>query len=133
MRAPAARAVSIVGAFALAASVYYFFYRIWGAISTPMRIGILFVAPILTVLLTAAIARRERQRYFTLMTGLVASLGFLPMALNTGVGAEVQRPLATVLIGGVVTSMLATLLVMPVLYARFGRHGAAGRPAGQEP
>ena len=55
-----------------------------------------------------------------LMTGLVASLGFLPMALNTGVGAEVQRPLATVLIGGVITSMLATLLVMPVLYALFG-------------
>ncbi len=55
-----------------------------------------------------------------LMTGLVASLGFLPMALNTGVGAEVQRPLATVLIGGVITSMLATLVVMPVLYALFG-------------
>jgi cobalt-zinc-cadmium resistance protein CzcA len=55
-----------------------------------------------------------------LMTGLVASLGFLPMALNTGVGAEVQRPLATVLIGGVMTSTLATLLVLPVLYAWLG-------------
>jgi cobalt-zinc-cadmium resistance protein CzcA len=61
-----------------------------------------------------------------LMTGLVASLGFLPMALNTGVGAEVQRPLATVLIGGVITSMLATLLVMPVLYALFGRSDGSG-------
>ena len=43
------------------------------------------------------------------MTALVASLGFLPMALNTGVGAEVQRPLATVVIGGVVSSTLLTL------------------------
>ena len=60
-----------------------------------------------------------------LMTGLVASFGFLPMALNTGIGAEVQRPLATVLIGGVITSMLATLIVMPVLYLLFG--GGDGR------
>ncbi len=56
-----------------------------------------------------------------LMTGLVAALGFVPMALNTGVGAEVQRPLAIVVIGGVVTSMLATLVVLPVLYATFGK------------
>ena len=52
-----------------------------------------------------------------LMTGMVAALGFVPMALNTGVGAEVQRPLATVVIGGIITSTLATLVVMPVLYA----------------
>ena len=51
-----------------------------------------------------------------LMTGLVASLGFVPMAFNTGVGAEVQRPLATVVIGGVLTSTLLTLLVLPVFY-----------------
>jgi cobalt-zinc-cadmium resistance protein CzcA len=51
-----------------------------------------------------------------LMTALVASLGFLPMALSTGVGAEVQRPLATVVIGGVLSSTLLTLLVLPVLY-----------------
>jgi heavy metal efflux system protein len=50
-----------------------------------------------------------------LMTALVASLGFLPMALSTGVGAEVQRPLATVVIGGVLSSTLLTLLVLPVL------------------
>lgn len=56
-----------------------------------------------------------------MMTALVASLGFLPMALNTDVGAEVQRPLATVVIAGVVTSTIATLVVMPVLYAMFGR------------
>ena len=49
-----------------------------------------------------------------LMTGLVASLGFVPMALNTGVGAEVQRPLATVVIGSVVTSTMLTLMVLPV-------------------
>jgi cobalt-zinc-cadmium resistance protein CzcA len=52
-----------------------------------------------------------------LMTGLVASLGFVPMALNTGVGAEVQRPLATVVIGCVITSTLLTLLVLPVFYS----------------
>jgi len=51
-----------------------------------------------------------------LMTALVASLGFIPMALNTGTGAEVQRPLATVVIGGIVSSTLLTLLVLPVLY-----------------
>jgi len=65
------RAVSFVGAFALAASVYYFFYRIWGTISTPLQIGILAGAPIATLFLTAVVARRERQRYFTLMSGLV--------------------------------------------------------------
>jgi cobalt-zinc-cadmium resistance protein CzcA len=51
-----------------------------------------------------------------LMTALVASLGFVPMAFNTGVGAEVQRPLATVVIGGIITSTLLTLLVLPALY-----------------
>jgi cobalt-zinc-cadmium resistance protein CzcA len=51
-----------------------------------------------------------------LMTALVASLGFVPMALNTGIGSEVQRPLATVVIGGIVSSTLLTLLVLPALY-----------------
>jgi cobalt-zinc-cadmium resistance protein CzcA len=51
-----------------------------------------------------------------LMTALVASLGFLPMALNVGAGSEVQRPLATVVIGGIVSSTLLTLFVLPVLY-----------------
>lgn len=50
------------------------------------------------------------------MTALVASLGFVPMALNTGTGAEVQRPLATVVIGGIISSTLLTLLVLPGLY-----------------
>jgi cobalt-zinc-cadmium resistance protein CzcA len=60
-----------------------------------------------------------------LMTAAVAALGFLPMALNTGVGAEVQRPLATVVVGGVISSTLLTLLVLPALYAAFGS-GARG-------
>ena len=55
-----------------------------------------------------------------LMTALVAAVGFLPMALNTGVGSEVQRPLATVVIGGVLSSTMLTLLVLPVLYSVFG-------------
>jgi cobalt-zinc-cadmium resistance protein CzcA len=51
-----------------------------------------------------------------LMTALVASFGFLPMAFSTSSGAEVQRPLATVVIGGLITSTLLTLLVLPALY-----------------
>lgn len=51
-----------------------------------------------------------------LMTALVASLGFVPMALNTGTGAEVQRPLATVVIGGIISATLLTLVVLPALY-----------------
>ena len=51
-----------------------------------------------------------------LMTALVAALGFVPMALNTGIGSEVQRPLATVVIGGILSSTLLTLLVLPALY-----------------
>lgn len=57
-----------------------------------------------------------------LMTALVASLGFIPMALNTGTGAEVQRPLATVVIGGIISSTLLTLFVLPVLYHWVHRH-----------
>ena len=51
-----------------------------------------------------------------LMTALVASLGFIPMALNTGTGSEVQRPLATVVVGGIMSSTLLTLLILPALY-----------------
>jgi cobalt-zinc-cadmium resistance protein CzcA len=54
-----------------------------------------------------------------LMTTLLASLGFVPMALSTGMGAEVQRPLATVVIGGVLSAMLMSLLVIRVLYLLF--------------
>ncbi len=61
-----------------------------------------------------------------LMTAAVASLGFLPMALSTSGGAEVQKPLATVVIGGLVSATLLTLIVLPILYLmleRFNRKG----------
>ncbi len=69
-----------------------------------------------------------------LMTALVASLGFVPMAFATGAGAEVQKPLATVVIGGLVTATLLTLLVVPTVYAWLFRNGTAGvrREAGIE-
>ena len=51
-----------------------------------------------------------------LMTALVAAIGFIPMALATSIGAEVQRPLATVVIGGILSSTALTLFVLPVLY-----------------
>jgi cobalt-zinc-cadmium resistance protein CzcA len=58
-----------------------------------------------------------------LMTALVASLGFVPMAVATGTGAEVQKPLATVVIGGIVSSTLLTLVVLPALYRLWHRRG----------
>ena len=66
----------------------------------------------------ARLAAHERFRP-VLTTALVAGLGFVPMALATGLGAEVQRPLATVVIGGLLTSTPLTLLVLPTLFARF--------------
>ncbi len=62
-----------------------------------------------------------------LMTALVASLGFLPMALSTTAGAELQRPLASVVIGGLITSTLLTTLVLPTIYPWFAprRHCTA--------
>jgi predicted RND superfamily exporter protein len=66
-----------------------------------------------------------------LMTALVAAVGFVPMAANVGVGGEVQRPLATVVIGGVITNTILTLLVLPTLYLMFQsikrRGGLSGR------
>ena len=71
-----------------------------------------------------------------LMTALVASLGFIPMAVSTGVGAEVQRPLATVVIGGIISSTLLTLIVLPTLYGWFERkeadHAGSLRPRTEE-
>jgi heavy metal efflux system protein len=67
-----------------------------------------------------------------LMTALVASLGFVPMALNIGIGAEVQRPLATVVIGGIISSTLLTLLVLPALYLIVHRR-KAGKIYGDKP
>ena len=67
-----------------------------------------------------------------MMTALVASLGFIPMALNTGIGSEVQRPLATVVIGGIVSSTILTLLVLPALY-RIIHSGDAKIAANKKP
>ncbi len=63
------------------------------------------------------------------MTALVASLGFVPMAISTGAGAEVQRPLATVVIGGILSSTALTLVVLPVLYSLVERAGLRLRAA----
>jgi len=68
-----------------------------------------------------------------LMTALVASLGFVPMAIATGAGSEVQRPLATVVIGGIVSSTILTLLVLPALYVLFRRETTDQQPAPSEP
>lgn len=62
-----------------------------------------------------------------IMTAMVASFGFLPMALNTGMGAEVQRPLATVVIGGLVTSTLLTLVILPMLYLMLHKERSSTR------
>ncbi len=64
--------------------------------------------------------RRSSASRVVLMTALVASLGFIPMALATSAGAEGQRPLATVFIGGLITSTILTLIVLPVLFSLFG-------------
>jgi cobalt-zinc-cadmium resistance protein CzcA len=82
------------------------------------------------VLLDEAIHRGALTRLRpVLMTALVASLGFVPMALATGTGAEVQRPLATVVIGGLVTSTALTLVVLPALYRIFASIGRSGSEA----
>lgn len=75
--------------------------------------------PILDAIMDGAITRLRP----VLMTALVAALGFVPMALAHGRGAEVQRPLATVVIGGIISSTILTLLVLPALYRMFHRRG----------
>ena len=82
------------------------------------------------VALDEAIFEGARQRLRpVLMTALVASLGFVPMALATGPGAEVQRPLATVVIGGILSATALTLVVLPVLYRIFHRNDPAVPPS----
>ncbi len=86
--------------------------------------------PLHEAIVTGALTRLRP----VLMTAFVAGLGFIPMALNTGIGSEVQRPLATVVIGGIISSTLLTLVVLPALYrlvhAREYRQAraAAGKP-----
>src|SRR3546814_1727587 len=65
------------------------------------------------------------------MTALVASLGFVPMAIATGSGAAVQKPLATVVIGGLISATLLNLFVLPTLYARYGRRVEAAVQIGR--
>jgi len=95
--------------------------------------GVVLVAAIRRLLsdgleLHEAVGRGASNRLRpVLMTALVASLGFLPMALSTSAGAEVQRPLATVVIGGLISSTLLTLIVLPTLYAWVGATRAADR------
>lgn len=89
----------------------------------------------------AAVVKGALTRFRpVLMTALVASLGFVPMAFSTSAGAEVQRPLATVVIGGLITSSILTLLLLPNLYLwfeamakRFDRRPRQGRPQGETP
>jgi len=70
--------------------------------------------------ITEAVREGAETRFRpVLMTALVASLGFVPMAIATSAGAEVQRPLATVVIGGLITSTVLTLLILPTLYGWF--------------
>lgn len=76
--------------------------------------------------LSEAVRRGAEERLRpVLMTALVAALGFLPMAFNSGLGAEVQRPLASVVIGGIISAALLTLLVLPVLYSLVEKEEAA--------
>lgn len=77
----------------------------------------------------AIITGAGRRLKPVLMTALVASLGFIPMAVSTGAGAEVQRPLATVVIGGILTSTLLTLIVLPCLYEWMEERLLRRRPA----
>ena len=82
---------------------------------------------------TAASAAAERRLRPVLMTAGVAALGFVPMMVATGVGAEVQRPLATVVVGGLVTSTLLTLLLLPTLYPWLGGKARSGVAAIKTP
>jgi cobalt-zinc-cadmium resistance protein CzcA len=80
--------------------------------------------------LEAARRGAESRLRAVVMTATVAALGFIPMALSTTAGAEVQRPLATVVIGGLVSATFLTLFVLPTLYAFvFRKEGSAGRDA----
>jgi len=81
----------------------------------------------LTVAEAVPTGAKQRLRP-VLMTALVAALGFVPMALNTGIGSEVQRPLATVVIGGIISATLLTLVILPVLYAWIERDQSTEEP-----
>lgn len=102
---------------------------------TPVLSSMVFVAQLRSSLdqipsTPEAIVHAARSCLRTiLMTALVASVGFFPRALSDGTGAEVQRLLATVVIGGVISNMMMTLFILPVLYAVFLRPRAEAAPA----
>ena len=82
----------------------------------------------------AVLGGAKRRLRPVLMTAFVASFGFIPMAIATSTGAEVQRPLASVVIGGLFSSTLLTLFLLPVLYEwMFHRNAPAIRAEGSEP
>jgi cobalt-zinc-cadmium resistance protein CzcA len=119
--------------FALSGGIFLLWLRgLYLSVSASIGFVALFGVAVLNGIVLIAHLNELRQQGFSLrqaviegsanrlrpvlMTALVASLGFIPMAFNVGPGSEVQRPLATVVIGGLITSTLLTLLVLPVLY-----------------
>jgi cobalt-zinc-cadmium resistance protein CzcA len=78
-------------------------------------------------LVTAGAMSRIRP---VLMTALVDVFGFLPMMLSSGIGSEVQRPLASVVIGGIVSSTILTLIILPTLYCVFEKYVSSGKVHG---
>jgi cobalt-zinc-cadmium resistance protein CzcA len=119
--------------FALSGGIFLLWIRgLYLSVSASIGFVALFGVAVLNGIVLVAHLNELRQKGFSLrqaviegsanrlrpvlMTALVASLGFIPMAFNVGPGSEVQRPLATVVIGGLITSTLLTLLVIPVLY-----------------
>jgi len=83
--------------------------------------------------LREAILKGSSDRLRTvLMTAMLAMLGLLPMALSTGIGSETQRPLALVVIGGLVSATLLTLIVLPVLYEMFSDYAARNKSDNSE-
>ena len=94
-----------------------------------MKLAILATLVIVALVVIGACAGGGLLRFRpVLMTALVASVGFIPLAISTGAGAEIQRPLATVVIGGLLSSTVLTLLVSPIVYAWIEERRALNRP-----
>lgn len=97
-------------------------------LSVKQRLLVVLATPVLLVLRALAVQESALTRLCpVLMTALLAAMGFVPTALSHGVGAEVQRPLATVVIGGIASSTALTRFVLLILYANLGRKSAAER------
>jgi hypothetical protein len=109
------RAVSFVGAFALAASVYYFFYRIWGTLPTALQLGVLGCAPLAALAVTALVARRERKGYFTLMAALVAFASLIVNTALTSITLNLAPSRFSMLAWGLFALLLAYLYRLRLL------------------